>query len=236
MNDISLSFFLFFGEIIALYFVSRKLQTVLYRIGMILFNNKTTVLHLLAILYLPGTIMHELSHYFMAIVLFMKPEYIHIIPQINEKGARLGSVEISHSKHSFDFIRKIIVGVAPFFGALGTLWIIRMWGLFPGSHWGESVLFSYFIFVISGQMFSSAQDLIEVGYIVPVLIIICFFLYVFPVHIEKQIENSIENVVSVYFQQIHSPLLFSLIAHSILILIISLFLRSYDKNSVRGMY
>lgn len=236
MNDILLSFFLFFSEIVALYFVSRMLQTVLYRMGIVLLKSKTTTLHLLAILYLPGTILHELSHYFMAIVLFMRPEHIHIIPQINEQGARLGSVEISHSKHSFDFIRKIIVGVAPFFGALGIMWIIGIWGLFPGSHWWQTVLFGYFIFVFSGQMFSSSQDLIEVGYIVPVLIILCFFLSVFPVQIEKQIVNSIEYTISLFLQQIQFPLLFSLITHSILILIISLFLRSYDKNSVRSMH
>src|SRR3989344_1820138 len=100
--------------IILLYIVSSRIQSTL--IG--LFSNTIPmgkfVVYLIWFLYLPGIILHELSHLIGAVALFLHVKSIHLLPSIseNEEGHReikLGSVTYNKA----DPIRGILVGIAP---------------------------------------------------------------------------------------------------------------------------
>lgn len=157
-------------EVFALFLLSRKLINKISRLFYILTRNKRLTVYLFAILFLPGTVVHELSHFLSATVLFVRTGKITLWPEIDEKGVKLGSVEIAKT----DPIRRFIIGVAPFiFGTLILLAIL----VYISSGFGENslvvALAVYLIFTIGNTMFSSKKDLEETWKLV-ILILIVF--------------------------------------------------------------
>ncbi len=176
----------------------------------------------MAFLYLPGTILHEISHYFFALLLAMNPEEVSILPHIEKNHIQLGHV--TYRKHAGDFIRPIIVGVAPFFGAIGALWASQAFHLFPGGVWWQTVLFGYLILAITANMFSSKQDLVDLVYVIPLFLIIGAIMYVFSIQVNTQTFILIISTYKSFFQALQVPLLFSVAAHAILMVIIKIIL------------
>ncbi|MCX6732955.1 MAG: hypothetical protein NTV98_05445, partial [Candidatus Roizmanbacteria bacterium] len=122
-----------------------------------------------------------------------------------------------------DFLRPIIIGIAPFVGGLLTLWLVIQSKLFPGRELWQTLVFGYFIIAVSVNMFSSRQDLIDVAYLIPIVLIILFLLYLFPIHISSTFINQLFIHISYFITVIQVPLLFSLGIHAILIVLLTKF-------------
>ena len=80
---------------------------------------------------------------------------LNVVPEIEEKGVKLGSVQIGHT----DPFRRMIIGVAPVL--LGMVLIFSLFllvkiGIAP---WWQVVLALYMLFEIGNTMFSSRKDL-----------------------------------------------------------------------------
>lgn len=213
---------LFVGEIIAIYFLAHYLLNIAFHLMRKFIHSDTIIIWIVALLYLPGTMLHEISHYFFALLLAMNPEEVSLFPHIEKNHIRLGHV--LYRRHPSDVIRPIIVGIAPFFGAIGLLWVIQSFHLFPGAVWWYTLLFGYLILAITANMFSSKQDLVDLIYIVPVFLIIGALLYVLGVQINTQILIHMIGNLELFFKTLHVPLLFSLIVHGILIVLIKIVL------------
>ncbi|MFZ2206519.1 MAG: hypothetical protein WA061_03015 [Microgenomates group bacterium] len=215
----SLAFFVFTAEIFSLYFLSRLVLQKAYisfrRIGL----GNRMIIGIISVIYLPGTIIHELSHYFIALLLNANPHEVSIFPVIEEKKVRLGHV--IYEKRKGEFIRPILIGVAPLFGALAVLWLIVYSRQFPGNEIWKTILFGYLILTITANMFSSQQDLVDVIYLVPLGILILLILYLFPISISASYLTQITNVVVFFVLTIQPPLLFSILFHAILVLVLS---------------
>ncbi len=116
--------------------------------------------NLLAFIFLPGTIIHELAHLFVAAVMFVPVGRITILPEIEGEEIRLGSVEIGQT----DILRRTLIGVAPLLIGLavimGILWLSKD-NLSTGPLW-QIALSLYLIFQIGNSMFSSKKDMEEV--------------------------------------------------------------------------
>lgn len=173
-----LYFLIFLAELIALFFLSRKLINSLARIFFRLTKNQHTVVNILAIIFLPGTILHELAHLLFAGIMLVPVGEINVLPVVEEAGVKLGSVQIGKT----DPLRRIIVGVAPVL--FGMLAILSIFYLIQGSDhfiWWQIVLALYLVFEIGNTMFSSKKDLEGViGFtvaIVTVAIVILATLY-----------------------------------------------------------
>lgn len=212
--------FLFVGEIISLYFLAHYLLNMAFHLMRKFIHSDTIIIWIVALLYLPGTILHEISHYFFALLLAMNPEEVSLFPHIEKNHIRLGHV--LYRRHPSDVIRPIIVGIAPFFGAIGLLWVIQSFHLFPGVFWWQTLLFGYLILAVTANMFSSKQDLVDLIYIVPVFLIIGGLLYVFGVQIDTQVLMRIIGSLELFFKTLNIPLLFSIIVHGILIVLIKI--------------
>jgi hypothetical protein len=67
---------------------------VVVAVGALLLIRACTVLGmwLYAIIALPGTLAHELTHYLVALLLFAQPSFPSLIPQRTGRGWRMGSV------------------------------------------------------------------------------------------------------------------------------------------------
>lgn len=74
----------------------------------------------LAFLYFPGTVIHELSHFFMAKLLRVPVGGLSLIPKFHENSLELGHVLIGKT----DFIRRFFVGVAPLFSGIAILYFL----------------------------------------------------------------------------------------------------------------
>lgn len=185
-----------FLELVLLLLFSRIIPTLLAQIFYFLTGSHRVSIYLLSLIVLPGTIVHEMAHLLTAGGMLVRVGEISLFPEINEKGVKLGHVEIEKT----DFIRRAIIGFAPvFFGAgilVGGIWFANTnffsQGIYP---WWLVLSLFYLSVVIGNTMFSSKKDLEgTVGFLVLIISILgaMYFLGLNQVFISFK-ENLIDN-------------------------------------------
>jgi len=164
------------AEFILLFFLSRVLTKELSTVFLRITKSKRITVYFLSLLFLPGTIIHEMSHFFSAVLLFVRTGEIGLLPQVEEDHVKLGSVAI----YETDFIRRFIIGVAPFI--IGNIVIFSMLSFFIDNNFLSNPLLTflliYALFAIGNTMFSSKQDLKGILELFIFLIVIFVFLYI----------------------------------------------------------
>jgi hypothetical protein len=107
---------------------------------------------LYAILFLPGTFVHEFSHFLMAKLLFVRVGKFSLIAKRTEREILLGSVSIE----KVGFARKFLIRIAPvIFGATFIVLIIHIAILHSFlQSWQFFVFIGYAVFVVSNSLFS----------------------------------------------------------------------------------
>jgi len=150
-------FLLPFLELLILFLLSRSLLTRISWFFQRFTKKQSWVYYLLAFLFLPGTYIHELSHFVVARALFVKTFHFTIWPKIEKHDIKLGSVEIAKS----DFMRRFLIGAAPFY--IGSLILVgSMYALVLNGwqkNWLAIVIESFLMFEIGNTMFMSKRDL-----------------------------------------------------------------------------
>lgn len=219
MSTLSL-IYIFIGEILVIFMLSRISLQKSYRVLHKLLKNDRSIVFVVSLVYFPGTLLHELSHYVVALVLNLHPSEMQLFPVIEGNKVKLGHVLYEKPPH--DFIRSVLVGIAPFIGGLLSLWLIIQIKLFPGTEWWQTLFFGYLILTITANMFSSPQDLVDVGYLIPVGVLIALIFYLFPLHLDPHFLEQLSGHVNYFIKTIQIPLLFSLGTHAILILLLSI--------------
>lgn len=219
--NISTQTILFIGELFLLFFLSRLTLKKIYPFLKRIVKKDSIIIFLISLFYLPGTIIHEMSHYIIALILSMNPREMSFFPIIEGKKVKLGHV--LYEKNPGDFLRPLIIGIAPFIGGLLSLWLIIQSKLFPGHIFWQTLLFGYLIVAISVNMFSSQQDLVDIIYLVPILLIILFLYYLFPIHISLSFMDQLSDHFAYFLTTIQLPLLFSLGIHVILVILLTKF-------------
>ncbi len=154
----------------------RRLHYEIQAILIVITRRADIALALFSLLFLPGVILHETSHFVSARLLGVRTGHFSIIPQPLPDGKlRMGYVETA----STDIVRDSLIGSAPFF--VGCLFVLYV-ALIPlglASVWTEFVkgdlvvltdavgsmymrpdfwLWFYLVFVVSSTMFPSASD------------------------------------------------------------------------------
>ncbi len=149
--------FIFFLELFFLFilsrFLTRELSIFFHRVS----RSRFISTYLIALIFLPGTLIHELSHAIVAKLLFVNVGKMELMPEMSDDSLKLGSVEVGKT----DFIRNFFIGVAPFFVGTSIL-LVSMWYVFDNKLIGLNLitgLFLYLIFVISNSMYSSKKDM-----------------------------------------------------------------------------
>jgi len=93
-----------------LIFFQRLLHTELQKVFLLLTRRAEIAIALFSILFLPGVVLHEFSHYIMAVTLRVKTGRFSLIPQNLGNGRlRLGYIETAKT----DFFRDALIGFAP---------------------------------------------------------------------------------------------------------------------------
>lgn len=150
-------YLLFVLELIFLFFLSRKvtgrLGSFIYRIT----GNEKWTIYIMSILFLPGTFIHEISHFLAALILLVPVRQMELVPQVEEGKVSLGRVPIAN----VDFVRRTLVGIAPLiFGVsiiFAALFYITSKGLLTTPLY--TILAGYLVFEIGNTMYLSKKDL-----------------------------------------------------------------------------
>jgi hypothetical protein len=197
----------YFTLIIALlYWVTKSVIQQLYYVLKRLLKKDSVVFTVLAIIFLPGTVLHEYAHYLTAALLGLEVRGFSIIPSWKDRSLRLGHVIYVRK----DRIRGTLVGTAPLFVGL-----LVLYGIFYVNFLSYNSIFIksvtiYLIVIVCSTMYSSKQDLKDLAGIVPVLIVICiiYFLLVLYFHISLPLDKL--NLPVKILQPINRYLLLSL--------------------------
>ena len=147
-----------------------------------LFHSVKITINLLSLIFLPGVMVHELAHWFVASILFVRTGDIEFLPQIHGEVVKLGSVAVAKT----DPIRKTLIGVAPII--IGILMLLLLFTYFspfiPAFNW-QTVLLVYFSFEIANTMFSSRKDLEGTLFFAIGIIFIIVLLYLFKIQVHQ---------------------------------------------------
>jgi len=207
-------------QIVLIFFLSHLTINELFYFLRIFLKKEKVVYLFVSFLFFPGTVVHEMGHFTAATILNLKVHEVRFLPQLEKNQIKLGSVLYEKK----DFIRGILVGIAPIFFALSFFWILAKFHLFPNSFFWLNILFGYVVFAVSSTMFSSKQDLVDFVLIVPIIIIIIGIIYIFNIKLDIVLNNKLlkEGFYN-FFHDINFYLLFSLIVNIILIILFKIF-------------
>jgi hypothetical protein len=130
-------FFWFLALLLPLFFVQRKLHFETQATLLLLTRRSDVSILFFSILFFPGVLLHETSHYLMAKLLGVKTVRFSLIPQTSTDGRiQLGYVETNRT----DLIRDALIGAAPFiagcffvaFAGVSMLGLDSIWqAIFP---------------------------------------------------------------------------------------------------------
>ena len=81
MDNIVLQPVFFIILLLILFFLSCQTTNEIFYFLRMFIKNDSTVFGLVTFFFLPGTILHEFSHFFMAIILFLPVHKIQILPE-----------------------------------------------------------------------------------------------------------------------------------------------------------
>ena len=127
--------------------------------SLLLFGTSRPGIIFYSILVLPGTVIHELSHWLIAEILQVRTGEIVILPELASEGKeeRLGSVQTERT----DPLRGFLIGIAPFLtGLLILVTLGRLFSIGWFEHWAwwQLTLIVYGIVVMGDSMLISRSD------------------------------------------------------------------------------
>ena len=195
-------------QITLIFFISRLTTNQIFYFLRKFIKKEKVIFSLVSLFYLPGTSLHEIAHFLAATALFLKVKEIKIFPEFKEGYIKLGSVLYEKK----DFIRGFLVGIAPIFAGILFFYFISVFKIFPSTNIFQNLLFAYLIFAVSSTMFSSKQDLVDFVFIIPILILIIAFIYIFQIDFSIILKNKelLESLLE-FLKEVNFYLFFSLI-------------------------
>lgn len=166
-------------------------------------RSHTVSVRILAILFLPGVIIHELAHAIMAKLLGVPVGKMEFMPKIEEDRVKLGSVQVGKT----DPLRRMLIGIAPILIGMTALFGLLFFFLplqqsVSWSMIGQSLLLLYSVFVIGNTMFSSRRDLEGSVGLVVALILVAVVLYIAGIRIPQGFFDYLnsEQVQNLFYQ------------------------------------
>ena len=176
-----MAYVFFIGMLLFLFLLSQNITRHMSHLFMKLFHSQSVAIYLLSFLFLPGVVLHELSHLLIANILFVPTGEVEFFPEIHGDSVKMGSVAIART----DPFRRFVIGVAPLVGGLGAMFV-------AASYLGEKIvswqglLLLYILFEIANTMFSSKKDMegaLGFGIAAVVVGIILFFFRIPVLHL-----------------------------------------------------
>jgi hypothetical protein len=224
--------FLFIIFLIYIFYISRRITQLIYSSVILLTGNNKMAIAVLALILLPGTIIHELSHFVFATVLRVPTGKITVIPKIGEGGEiKTGQMEMAKT----DPFRYSIIGMAPLISGLiiiyftGKLFLQdnNFIKLISNFQLPTSYITLYLFFIISNTMFTSRKDLEGLKIAGPIAILFLITLYITGVRIFFD-KNFIEKI-NTFISDLNIYLLISAITNLAVFILLELYILFWQK-------
>lgn len=198
-------------------FLTKSLSQLFFRLT----RNQTTTIQLLALLFLPGVVIHELAHFLTASLLFVPVGEIEFFPQVTDGGVKLGSVSIAKT----DPFRRAIIGVAPVLVGISLLLFgMRYFLQFTKTSTSillPGVILLYLLFEISNTMFSSKKDIEGLAETIGVILFFAIFFFLAKIQMPLFIVAFFQSAAFVsFFQSAALFMIVPLLLDSIIFLLI----------------
>ena len=103
--------------LLPLVFLQRLLHREIQLVIFLVTRNKPLTIAMYSLLFFPGVLLHELSHYLMAKILGVRTGGFSLIPQVGDGYLQLGYVETERT----DILRDSLIGLAPI--VAGTMFV-----------------------------------------------------------------------------------------------------------------
>lgn len=212
--------------LLILFLVSHMQSRLLSSVMMSHVRNTEIVIRVLAFLFFPGVLIHELAHFLMASLLFVPTGEIEFVPVIHGNTVKLGSVAIAKT----DLLRRFLIGVAPLLFGLAIMMGIY-WFLSPvdiSLNWKMLVLLIT-LFEIGNTMFSSKKDLEgALGVVIlTILLLVAGLVFRLPLLVWGSILSSSSFLADVFWRI--SGLLGIVVGLDILLVLFLLALKKYIR-------
>ncbi len=209
-GNYSTTLLFFLGQIIVLYFISRLAINELFHVLRLFIRSEKAVFTIVTLVFFPGTILHETAHFIFAIALMLRVRDFSIFPTFEQDYIKLGSVVYEKK----DYIRGILVGIAPIFAGLFFFWFIGHFELFSQENITFKLFLGYLVFVVSSTMFSSKQDLVDLVFILPFILLTAGLIYIFNLNINVIFRNQyvLRGILS-FITTVNSYLLFTILVN-----------------------
>ncbi len=166
-----------------LFFLTRKISSTIYNCIYLITLNQTFAIGVLTFILLPGTIIHELSHFIVATLIRVPTGELTILPEIEKNGeVKAGKLMLG----STDPFRLSIIGLAPVFTGITLIYVTGrlFFANFQLSNYNVQMIFGfYLLFIVSITMFSSRKDIESLIYSVPIMMLVFISLYAVGVRI-----------------------------------------------------
>lgn len=142
--------------------VTFELSRLIHQLG----GGQNVVIWIWSVIFLPGTIIHEISHFLVAAAIGARTGHIEIFPEFIEdfldeeagkKGVALGSVQVARMNP----IQGFLVGLAPFISGMALLiWLSALIRVNYSAVNTSTLVFQiYLFFVIANSFFPSWTDI-----------------------------------------------------------------------------
>lgn len=212
-------------ELLALFFFSQLVSKLLSRFFITITRSQKVTIYLLSVFFLPGVMVHELAHWFVASILFVRTGEIEFLPQIQGDVVKLGSVAVAKT----DPVRKTLIGVAPVLVGIGMMFLIFMYFAkdIPAFNL-QTLLIAYFFFEVGNTMFSSKKDLEGTLFFVIAAIFIVVLLYLFKIPVHTYVVSFLsQSQIASFINRLDDILFFPLTIDIVLCSIAALVKRRY---------
>lgn len=169
-------FLIFILELLVLFILSQALTRLIVTKSDSMFKSRRATMYFVSLLFLPGTFVHEMSHYLFAKILLIPTGEISIMPKLEGERINLGHVEIAKT----DMFRRFLVGVSPFVTGLVIIFLLIY--LYLSKNYYQEILptllIGFVVFQTANTMYSSKKDWEGAWKIIIILVAIIISSYI----------------------------------------------------------
>ncbi len=224
--------------LVAIWWLTRKLAFFLISTIYQLTGSQQVAVVTYALLFLPGTLVHEFAHWLMAKLLGVKTAGFDILPKVTKGGeVRLGSVDVRGG----GLLEHTLIGMAPMLlGGVITIGLSYLLvdvqamqqavqseqvdavfqAFIQAFHHPDALILLYLLFTISSSMFLSASDRAPIQQMALYLLLVLLPLYLFG--FMPKLPQSWSQVIADMFGVFASGLAVALVVHVVMTMLTGL--------------
>lgn len=212
-------------SLILLLLTKKKMTTNLGRLVHHLGGSQHTAIVIWSIIFLPGTLVHEISHFLFAALTGARTGKIDIFPEyLENKSQDEGTVRValgSVQTQKLNPIQGFLVGFAPFITGIALLiWLASLLQTsFSAENYALFLLEGYFFFTIANSFFPSWPDIKQTIPLIIIFLLISLLVWYFGFQVTLSSNSYVWTILDSLWKAVSISILLNLAIIGILYLL-----------------